>query len=108
MRETFINIHSAVNKFEQQTKVPRMATTKIFKSIFFNAVKEIIRIANAHRLNLYEGEVLEVNAGLFTLCVEWTDITITNNLTNQTCDIMTYLKIGDVLYIPASYRELII
>lgn len=97
MRETFINIHSAVNKFEQQTKVPRMETARILKSIFYNTVREIIRIAEAHQLNLFEDDIIEINAGIFTLCVEWTDITITNNLTNQTCDIMTYYKIGNVL-----------
>ena len=108
MRRTFINIHSAVNKFEQQTKVPILNASRILKSTFFNTVREIIRIAGAHQLNLFEDDIIEVNTGIFTLCVEWTDITITNNLTNQTCDIMTYTKIGNVLCIPANCRGFIL
>lgn len=97
MKKYKININVAVNKFEQETCKAKLQSQKVLNSIFYQTIREVIRQAKAYNLDLIEDECIEISYGMYTVSICWDDITITNNLTNQTCDIMTYFKIGNVL-----------
>lgn len=97
MKRQTINVAQAINLFEEQGKRYKLETDKVLRTVFFKLARTIMEISGAYKYNLVEDEVLECNAGLFTMCIDWTNITITNNLTNQTCDIMTYTLVGKVM-----------
>lgn len=102
MKRQTISVAKAVNIFESSGKQTYLDTYKILRSVFFKLVREVFEASGAYLYELIEDEAMEFTAGIFTVCIEWSNITITNNLSNATCDLMTFMNIGKVALI--SYK----